>query len=190
MCLQCLDILNTKGLEAEAQSLIYRRRLLIVVEGISVRMWRDSHFQLMLEYKSYNICSLFILGSNNRSLQRASATLKASNMRALHSHQLNAKFEQVWPCFYVEISVWSIGLGWQNVWDKIIFDNKKETGLSRMSTQTRLCFVGKKGQSCKRNGNVFGWFTLRCPKNISKHKRCNDDDLQMYITRRKGPFHS
>lgn len=38
MCLQCLDILNTKGLEAEAQSLIYRRRLLIVVEGNSVRM--------------------------------------------------------------------------------------------------------------------------------------------------------
>lgn len=57
MCLQCLDILNTKGLEAEAQSHILTR-LWKVVKG------KFSCFQLTFEYKSYSNCSLVNLGSN------------------------------------------------------------------------------------------------------------------------------
>lgn len=87
MCIQCLDNLNTKRTGSRS-SVSYRCRLSIVVEGNSVRTWRGSCFQLMFKYKS----STFI-----QSLQRASATLKPSSMRELHSAQLHAKFLQVWP---------------------------------------------------------------------------------------------
>lgn len=86
----------------------YRCRLSIVVEGNSVRMWRGSCFQLTFEYKSYNNCSLFNLGSNIQPLQRVSATLKPSSMRALHSTQLNAKFNKcghvLWNMIYTDMT--------------------------------------------------------------------------------------
>lgn len=87
MCIR-LDILNIKGLEAEAQSR-KNRRVSVVVEGNSV---------LKSQYKSCNNLSLifvvfFFFLSWDWSSQEASALLEPSGVTANHFTQLLAKLK-------------------------------------------------------------------------------------------------
>lgn len=106
MCIQCLDILNIKGLEAEAQS---RKKQKSVRSGR--RQFSSAIWVQKLQQPLINVCCFFLFPSWGWSSQGASAMLKPSSVTENHFTQF---------CHTSERNQ----LGWCEIF-KIIYKTKK-----------------------------------------------------------------